>query len=162
MKNEKRYLFVSVSLLTVLFLALVGCIYANAYAKNESAKGVENVGKNVCSAGSIFDMITPEVVAFYENEIAGEKVLSNKTDAQLAGIAKRYDISVAKAKGVIVTYDFAKRTGGGIDFPSIAKMSDMKMLAFVKDRTEIYTAEFTKEQKEELKQKAMDALGFKF
>lgn len=162
MKNEKRYLFVSVSLLTVLFLALVGCIYANAYAKNESAKGVENEGKNVCEAGSIFDMITPEVVAFYENEIAGEKVLSNKTDAQLTGIAKRYDISVAKAKGVIVTYDFANRTGGGIDFPSIAKMSDMKMLAFVKDRTEIYTAEFTKEQKEELKQKAMDALGFKF
>ena len=36
------------------------------------------------------------------------------------------------------------------------------MLAFVKDRTKIYTAEFTKEQKEELKQKAMDALGFKF
>ena len=161
MKNENRYLLVSVTLLVALAFVLFGCVFANAAAKSGQERCDETKDKNVCDAGSIFDMITPEIVAFYENEIAGEKVLSNKTDAQLAGIANRYNISVAKAKGVIVTYDFANRTGGGIDFPSIAKMSDMKMLAFVKGRAEIYMSDFTNEQKEELKQKAMDVLGFK-
>lgn len=159
MKNENRYLLVSVTLLVALAFVLFGCVFANAAAKSGQERCDETKDKNVCDAGSIFDMITPEIVAFYENEIAGEKVLSNKTDAQLAGIAKRYNISVAKAKGVIVTYDFANRTGGGIDFPSIAKMSDMKMLAFVKGRAEIYMSDFTNEQKEELKKKGDGCVG---
>lgn len=161
MKNENRYLLVSVTLLLALAFVLFGCVFANAAAKSGQERYDETKDKNVCEAGSVFDLLTPKVVEFYENEIAGEKVLSDKSDAQLASIAKRYDITVQKARGVIIVYDFANRTGGGADFPDIAKMNEIKMLSFVKERADVFTADFSKEQKEELKQKAMAALGFK-
>lgn len=161
MKNENRYLLVSVSLLVVLAFVLFGCVYVNAATKSGQERCDKTKDKNVCDAGSAFDLLTPKVVEFYEKEIAGEKVLSQKTDAQLASIAKRYDITVQKARVVIVVYDFANRTGGGADFPDIAKMNEMKMFSFVKERGDVFMADFSKEQKEELKQKAMAALGFK-
>ena len=116
MKNENRYLLVSVTLLVALAFVLFGCVFANAAAKSGQERYDEKKDKNVCEAGSVFDLLTPKVVEFYEKEIAGEKVLSQKSDAQLASIAKRYDITVQKARAVIVLYDFANRTGGGADF----------------------------------------------
>ena len=102
MKNENRYLLVSVTLLLALAFVLFGCVFANAAAKSGQERYYEAKDKNVCEAGSVFDLLTPKVVEFYEKEIAGEKVLSDKSDAQLASIAKRYDITVQKASAVIV------------------------------------------------------------
>ncbi len=123
-------------------------------------KFAEN-SSEICYAASIYDVITPEVVAFYEREISLKKVLSNKSQKQLERIASRYEISVPKAKGAIIAYDFAKLTGDDTDFPTIASMSDLQMLAFVKARGEVYSSSLTPERKEEIKQKASDELGIK-
>lgn len=124
--------------------------------------GNSNDGKNVCEAFSVFDMVSPKVVDFYESEIAGEKVVSDKSAKQIENIAQKYSISDKKAQGVLIVYDFCKRTGGGTDFPTIAKMSDGKIVALVKARAKVYEQSISDEKKADLKRKSKEIFGISF
>lgn len=68
MKNENRYLLVSVTLLLALAFVLFGCVFANAAAKSGQERYDEAKDKNVCEAGGVFDLLTPKVVEFYERK----------------------------------------------------------------------------------------------
>ncbi len=116
--------------------------------------------KEVADAG-VCDLLTPEIVKFYEEEIAKEQVLSSKSEQNVKTIATRFGIDEQKAKCAILLFDLSKRTGGGITFPEIANMSEFRMLVFAKQRGEIYGKTLGKEDKEELKQKASDLLGIR-
>lgn len=154
MKRSITYFVIPLLLVVLTLGVFVGCAYA---LSKDNEKREETA--RVCDAASIFDCVTPEVVRFYEEEIAGEQIISDKSEAQLCAIAKRYGISVAKARGALIVYDFSNRTGGGVDFPQIAQMSELKILSFFKARAEVYKQSLSEEKKEELKQKAKDTLG---
>lgn len=116
--------------------------------------------EQVCEAFSVYDMLSPKIISFYESEIAGEKVISNKSAKQIEGVASRFSISVQKAKGVMLVYDFCNRTGGGTDFPTIAQMSEKQVIELVKARAKVYEQSLTPEKKKELKRKSKEILGF--
>lgn len=122
--------------------------------------GCFSAPREVAEAG-LCDLLTPEIVKFYEEEIAKEQVLSSKSEQNVKAIATRFEIDEQKAKCAVLLFDFSKRTGGGITFPEIANMSEFKMLAFAKQRGEIYGQTLSKEDKEELKQKASALLGIR-
>ncbi len=136
--------------LTILFFAIFNVVCDKATTKNQ---------RNVCEAFSIFDMVSSQVVDFYEEEIAGEKVVSDKSAKQIENIAQKYSISDKKAQGVLIVYDFCKRTGGGMDFPTIAKMSDGKIVALVKARAKVYEQSISDEKKADLKRKSKEIFG---
>ena len=139
--------------LAVLFFAIFNVVYSVSTPKNQ-----RDIGK----AFSVFDMVSPKVIEFYETEIAGEKVVSNKSEKQIENIAQKYSISDKKAQGVLLIYDFCKRTGGGIDFPTIAKMSDGKIIALVKERGKVYEQSISEEKKADLKRKSKEIFGISF
>lgn len=114
----------------------------------------------VAKAG-LCDLLSPQMVKFYEAEIAKEEVLSNKSADNIKAIAARFGIDEQKARCAVLLYDLANRTGGGIDFPTIAKMSEFGMLAFAKKRGEIYSSTLPAEEKERLKQRASEILGIR-
>jgi len=139
--------------LAVLFFAIFNVVCGFSTSKNQ-----RDIGK----AFSVFDMVSPKVIEFYETEIAGEKVVSNKSEKQIENIAQKYSISDKKAQGVLLIYDFCKRTGGGIDFPTIAKMSDGKIIALAKERGKIYEQSISEEKKVDLKRKSKEIFGISF
>ncbi len=141
--NKPTILAVGGICLIVALFAICGCFCAP---------------KEVANAG-FCDLLTPEIVKFYEEEIAKEQVLSSKSEQNVKAIASRFGIDEQKAKCAILLFDFSKRTGGGITFPEIANMSEFKMLAFAKQRGDIYGQTLSKEDKEELKRKASVLLG---
>lgn len=118
--------------------------------------------KNICKAFSVFDMVSPRVIEFYESEIAGERVVSDKSEKQIENIAQKYSISVKKAQGILLVYDFCKRTGGGIDFPTIAKMSDGKIIALTKERGKVYEKSISEGKRADLKRKSKEIFGISF
>lgn len=139
--------------LAVLFFAIFNVVCGVSTQKNQ-----RDIGK----AFSVFDMVSPKVIEFYETEIAGEKVVSNKSEKQIENIAQKYSISDKKAQGVLLIYDFCKRTGGGIDFPTIAKMSDGKIIALAKERGKVYEQSISEEKKADLKRKSKEIFGISF
>ena len=136
--------------LAVLFFAIFNVVCDNSATKNL---------RNICEAFSVFDMVSPKIIDFYESEIAGEKVVSDKSEKQIENIAQKYSISDKKAQGGLIVYDFCKRTGGGMDFPTIAKMSDGKIIALVKARAKVYEQSISEEKKTDLKRKSKEILG---
>lgn len=132
-------------------LAIVAAVAAGVF--------VASFEDGVCEAFSVYDMISPKIIDFYETEIAEEKVVSSKSAKQIENIANRYKISVKKAQGVLLVYDFCNRTGGGADFPDIVQMSESKVISLVKARAKVYESTISKEKKNELKSKAKDVLG---
>ena len=104
--------------LIIALFVLFGCVFAPC---------------KVANAG-LCNLLTPEIVAFYEEEIAKEAVLSNKSDDYVAAIATIYGMGLSKAKCAILLYDLANRTGGGTTFPEIARRSECTMLAFANKR----------------------------
>ena len=106
-------------------------------------------------------MLSDEIVKFYEEEIAKEAVLSNKSGENVRAIAARFGIDEQKARCAILLFDLANRTGGGIDFPEIAKMSEFKMLAFAKQRGEIFSSTLLPGEKARLKQRASELIGIR-
>ncbi len=139
--------------LAVLFFAIFNVVCGVSTSTNQ-----RDIGK----AFSVFDMVSPKVIEFYETEIAGEKVVSNKSEKQIENIAQKYSISDKKAQGVLLIYDFCKRTGGGIDFPTIAKMSDGKIIALAKERGRVYEQSISEEKKADLKRKSKEIFGISF
>lgn len=114
----------------------------------------------VAQAG-LCDLLSDEIVKFYEEEIAKEAVLSNKSGENVRAIAARFGIDEQKARCAILLFDLANRTGGGIDFPEIAKMSEFKMLAFAKQRGEIFSLTLPPSEKARLKQRASELIGIR-
>ena len=114
----------------------------------------------VAQAG-LCDLLSDEIVKFYEEEIAKEAVLSNKSGENVRAIAARFGIDEQKTRCAILLFDLANRTGGGIDFPEIAKMSGFKMLAFAKQRGEIFSSTLLPGEKARLKQRASELIGIR-
>lgn len=144
---------VKIIVLTVLFFAIFNVVCDKSATKNQS---------DICEAFSVFDMVSPKIVDFYESEIAGETVVSDKSAKQIENIAQKYSISDKKVQGVLIAYDFCKRTGGGIDFPTIAKMSDGNIIALVKARAKVYEQTISEEKKADLKRKSKEIFGISF
>ncbi len=107
--------------------------------------------RQVCEAKSVYSLITPEIIEFYETEIANEKVLSNKSNSQITRTAKALSIDVDKTKAIILLQDFASRTGDSVNLSDLAKMNELKLLSFAKERVDIYLKDLPPERVEYLK-----------
>lgn len=127
----------------LIIVYIVAVIFASLF--------IVKTEKQVCDAKSVYNLITPKIVEFYETEIANEAVLSNKTDAQLKRTAKALSIDIDKTRAIILLQDFASRTGDSVNLSTLAKMNELKLLSFAKDRAEIYLKDLPPERVEYLK-----------
>lgn len=114
----------------------------------------------VCAAWSVYDMLSDDVILFYESEIAGEKIVSDKSQRQIESVASRYSIAVRKAKGLLLVYDFCARTGEAVPFPTLVDMKDSKIIRLVKARIKVFEESIDDERRAQLKEKAKDIIGF--
>lgn len=108
---------------------------------------------NVCEAYDMYDTLTPEIIQLYEEEIAGEQIVSNKSQERLERLAQTLGISLSKTKAVLLLQDFASRTGESMSLSALAKMNDMKLISFAKQRASVYLSGLTPERKEYLSNK---------
>lgn len=114
----------------------------------------------VCDA-ALVDILTPEIIEFYESEISKKQVVSDKSDEWIERTAQRYGISPQKVKAVLIVKDFCETTGEDRTFLELSKESDFALFEIVKARSDVFTSTLDDEQKQNLKQKASELLGIK-
>ena len=102
-------------------------------------------------ASSIYDKITPELIELYESEIAGENVVSGKSDVQLTRLANKLGVGRSKLNALLIVQDLAARANDPIGLSSLAKMSDIALIKFAKQCADAYLATQSSERREELK-----------
>lgn len=146
MKNKKFIFFTFVfSVLLLLCAATAGITLKCSCSK-------------VCDAYDMYDALKPEIIQLYEEEIAGEKIVSNKSQERLERLAGTLGISVGKTKAVLLLQDFASRTGESMSLSALAKMNDIKLITFAKQRADIYLSALDPEKREYLVNKLKSVL----
>lgn len=104
----------------------------------------------------VLDILSPKAIEFYEGEIAGRQVVSNKSYEWLERVGSRYNISAQKVRAVLVVQDFCKLCGEDRSFAELAKCQDLELLVIVKEHVDVYLSLLDDAKKEELKQKGSE------
>jgi len=120
--------------------------------------GSESEEELLCSAREIYDVLTPELIAMYEREISGKKILSDMSEKRLQRSAEKLGISISKMRAVILLQDLASRSGKNVSVSELAAMNEFKFIGYVKTCADDYLATLPEERQQELKQMLKDAL----
>ena len=136
--------------LTILAVAVIALSVFAVFDFNEAER-------RLCDAG-VYDILTPELVEMYEREIAGESVVSNKTQAQLERSAGRLNIDISKLKAVMLLQDLASKVDRDMSLNDLASMNDIKLLGFFKQCADVYLATLPEERQAELKKMVTDTV----
>ncbi|MDE6302575.1 MAG: hypothetical protein K2M36_03185 [Clostridia bacterium] len=118
----------------------------------------EHAERKYCEA-SVYDMLSDELIDMYETEIAGEKIVSDKSASQLNRIASRLSIPVEKLKAIMLLQDLAGKAGESVSLSDLAAMSDIKLFTAFKGYADTYLSTQPAERRAELEQKLKKSLG---
>lgn len=122
---------------------------------------VQSNATNVCCGFSVLDILTPEMIEFYECEISQKQVVSQRSEEWLERVADRYEISVQKVKAVLIVQNFCALNGDDVNFADLAKLSDYSLFETVRGKIDGYLEGLSDDEKDNLKQKASELLSFK-
>ena len=146
------------SLALVLLLGMVVTISALAFVFAPSISS-DNPETSVARASGIEDMVTDELIAFYEKEIAKDTFISSMTTMKKNRLMSAYDISEKRLYLTLILQDLGARVDDHKDFNQIAQMNDKQLFSYGKTLVLSFIDTLTEEEKARLKDGFKSALG---
>jgi|GEM_PF-6689478 len=140
--------FLKICIFSAVFAAFFAISIAllptsTAYAKGESP---------------LYQKLNDEVVRLYEEEIAGEPVVTRLDDMAISNLAEANGFSVKKAQALLMLQDLSTRVGETRTFKDLSALSDYKIFKFGKHCVDSYSKTLSKDKKDELKRKFLEAI----
>ena len=146
------------TLALVLLLGVVVTISALAFAFALSISS-DNPETKVARASGIEDMVTDELITFYEKEIAKDTFISSMTTMKKNRLMSAYDISEKRLYLTLILQDLGARVDDHKDFNQIAQMNDKQLFSYGKTLVLSFIDTLTEEEKARLKDGFKSALG---
>ena len=146
------------TLALVMLLGAVVTISALAFVFAPSISS-NNPETKVARASGIEDMVTDELIAFYEKEIAKDTFISSMTAMKKNRLMSAYDISEKRLYLTLILQDLGARVDDHKDFNQIAQMNDKQLFSYGKTLVLSYIDTLTEEEKTRLKDGFKSALG---
>lgn len=146
------------ALALALLLGVVVTISALAFVFAHSISS-NNPETKVARASGIEDMVTDELIAFYEKEIAKDNFISSMTTMKKNRLMSAYDISEKRLYLTLILQDLGARVDDHKDFNQIAQMNDKQLFSYGKTLVLSYIDTLTEEEKARLKDGFKSALG---
>ena len=147
------------ALALVLLLGAVVTISALAFVFAPTSFSSSNTETKVARASGIEDMVTDELIAFYEKEIAKDTFISSMTTMKKDRLMSAYDISEKRLYLTLILQDLGARVDDHKDFNQIAQMNDKQLFSYGKTLVLSFIDTLTEEEKARLKDGFMSALG---
>ena len=146
------------TLALVLLLGAVVTISALAFVFVPSISS-DSTGTKVARASGIEDMVTDELIAFYEKEIAKDTFISSMTTMKKNRLMSAYDINEKRLYLTLILQDLGARVDDHKDFNQIAQMNDKQLFSYGKTLVLSFIDTLTEEEKARLKDGFKSALG---
>ena len=146
------------ALALALLLGVVVTISALAFVFAHSISS-DNTNTKVARASGIEDMVTDELIAFYEKEIAKDTFISSMTTMKKDRLMSAYDISEKRLYLTLILQDLGARVDDHKDFNQIAQMNDKQLFSYGKTLVLSFIDTLTEEEKARLKDGFKSALG---
>lgn len=109
------------------------------------------MSQHSAQAGNIYDMLSDELVELYEREIAGCKVVTQYSAAQLDNMSKTLNVYEKKLEAVLLLQDLSVRVGENKGVGELAKMSDVALISYAGKIGKKYADTLSEERKEQLR-----------
>ena len=147
--------------LTLTLVLLIGAVVTISALTFVFAHSIssDNPETRVARASGIEDMVTDELIAFYENEIAKDTFISSMTTMKKNRLMSAYDISEKRLYLTLILQDLGARVDDHKDFNQIAQMNDKQLFSYGKTLVLSYIDTLTEEEKARLKDGFKSALG---
>lgn len=142
----------------VLLIGAVVTISALAFVFAPSISS-DNAKTQVARASGIEDMVTDELIAFYEKEIAKDTFISSMTTMKKNRLMSAYDINEKRLYLTLILQDLGARVDDHKDFNQIAQMNDKQLFSYGKTLVLSFIDTLTEEEKARLKDGFKSALG---
>ena len=142
----------------VFLLGVVVTISALAFVFAPSISS-DNTNTKVARASGIEDMVTDELIAFYEKEIVKDTFISSMTTMKKDRLMSAYDISEKRLYLTLILQDLGARVDDHKDFNQIAQMNDKQLFSYGKTLVLSFIDTLTEEEKARLKDGFKSALG---
>ncbi len=123
---------------------------------------IKTTSASIFDKASIFNILTPEIVELYENDIAKKSVVSHISAVELNNICRKYKIPANKARALLIISDFSKMVGMDKDMAMLLDMNDLQIMRFARQCGEEYEKTLSPEKKAELKEKVSKTSFGKF
>ena len=146
------------TLALVLLLGAVVTISALAFVFVPSISS-DSTGTKVARASGIEDMVTDDLIAFYEKEIAKDTFISSMTTMKKNRLMSAYDINEKRLYLTLILQDLGARVDDHKDFNQIAQMNDKQLFSYGKALVLSFIDTLTEEEKARLKDGFKSALG---
>lgn len=146
------------ALALVLLIGAVVTISALAFVFAPSISS-DNPETKVARASGIEDMVTDELIAFYEKEIAKDTFISSMSTMKKNRLMSAYDISEKRLYLTLILQDLGARVDNHKDFNQIAQMNDKQLFSYGKTLVLSFIDTLTEEEKARLKDGFKSALG---
>ena len=146
------------SLALVLLLGAVATMSALAFVFAPSISS-DNPETRVARASGIEDMVTDELIEFYEKEIAKDNFISSMTTMKKNRLMSAYDINEKRLYLTLILQDLGARVDNHKDFNQIAQMNDKQLFSYGKTLVLSFIDTLTEEEKARLKDGFKSALG---
>lgn len=146
------------TLALVLLLGTVVTISALAFVFAPSISS-DTPETKVARASGIEDMVTDELISFYEKEIAKDTFISSMTTMKKNRLMSAYDINEKRLYLTLILQDLGARVDDHKDFNQIAQMNDKQLFSYGKTLVLSFIDTLTEEEKARLKDGFKSALG---
>lgn len=146
------------SLALVLLLGAVATMSALAFVFAPSVSS-DNPETRVACASGIEDMVTDELIEFYEKEIAKDAFISSMTTMKKNRLMSAYDINEKRLYLTLILQDLGARVDNHKDFNQIAQMNDKQLFSYGKTLVLSFIDTLTEGEKARLKDGFKSALG---
>lgn len=101
----------------------------------------------------IFDMLTPELISYYETYIAKEKVVTGIKPQKLIRLTETYNVSENKMFALIIVQDIASKNKQKVSLTVLSEKSDNELIAYGREQFVVYIEGLPEEEKQMLAEK---------
>lgn len=153
---------------TTVAIAMAVAAISSA-AANSEATATAAQSPSVCWAGEatalsqskengIFDLLSPELIKVYEENVSRAPVVSDISPARLKRMAQKYGCGEKKMCALVVVRDMAARAGGSVSLAELSRESDLALVKRAKQYADVYIETLSDAEKKDLEAKFKEAL----
>jgi len=101
----------------------------------------------VSHSSDIFDLVSPELIKFYEDNFSKEPVISSVKGKKMEKMTEAYGAGENKIKVLIMINDLSTRNGDPVSMKELSQMSTPELFKVAKKNFEIYLNGISEEEK---------------
>lgn len=99
-----------------------------------------------------FDIITDSHISFYEEYIANETIVSNKSAKELEKLAKTHNATVDNIKRILILQHALNSIGKQYTVKQLSNKNNSEIIALIKDYYDHMNKKLTNQEKSQLKE----------